>query len=196
MKSLISVIYASRATQEFHEHEIPDLLKQARLANAAHELTGMLLYIAGAFVQVLEGEAAMVEAVFETIRADKRHCQVALISSEPILERAFEGWTMSHKTLDPVEAGELIGEADYFLSPAWIQQLDSHRAKKLLSAAANSTRAWKMAPRATIPTPPQRQIPKTNSGPAAPLLGVISWARTRLSMSRMTSSSSAAASPA
>ena len=30
MKSLISVIYASRATPEFHEHEIPDLLKQAR----------------------------------------------------------------------------------------------------------------------------------------------------------------------
>ena len=141
MKSLISVIYASRATQEFHEHEIPDLLKQARLANAAHELTGMLLYIAGAFVQVLEGEAAMVEAVFETIRADKRHDQVALISREPILERAFEGWTMSHKTLDPLEAGELIGEANYFLSPAWIQQLDSHRARKLLSAA--STR-WKI----------------------------------------------------
>lgn len=141
MKSLISVIYASRATQEFHEHEIPDLLKQARLANAAHGLTGMLLYIAGSFVQVLEGEAAMVEAVFETICADKRHGQVALLSREPILERAFEGWTMSHKTLDPVEAGELIGEANYFLSPTWIQQLDSHRAKKLLSAA--STR-WKM----------------------------------------------------
>ena len=42
MKSLISVIYASRATQEFHEHEIPDLLKQARLANAAATLgTGL-----------------------------------------------------------------------------------------------------------------------------------------------------------
>jgi Sensors of blue-light using FAD len=141
MKSLISVIYASRATREFHEHEIPHLLKQARLANAAHELTGMLLYMAGSFVQVLEGEEGMVEAVFETIRADKRHGQVALISREPILERAFEGWTLSHKTLDPVEAGELMGEASFFLSPAWIQQLDPPRAKKLLSAA--STR-WKI----------------------------------------------------
>jgi hypothetical protein len=141
MKSLISVIYASRATPEFHEHEIPDLLKQARLANAAHGLTGMLLYIAGAFVQVLEGESAMVDAVFETIRADQRHGQVALISREPILERAFEGWTMSHKTLDPAEAGELIGEADYFLSPAWVQQLDSQRARKLLSAANTQ---WKI----------------------------------------------------
>ena len=35
MKSLNSVIYASRAAAEFHEHEIPELLKEARLANAA-----------------------------------------------------------------------------------------------------------------------------------------------------------------
>lgn len=136
MKSLISVVYASRATEEFHEHEIPELLKQARLANAAHQLTGMLLYIAGAFVQVLEGEAETVETAFETIRGDKRHHQIRAICKNSILERAFEGWTMSHKTLDPAEAGELIGEGDYFLSPTWIRELDSNRAQKLLSAAS------------------------------------------------------------
>jgi hypothetical protein len=42
---------------------------------------------------------------------------------------------MSHKTLDPVEAGELIGETEYFTSAIWVTQLDSNRAKKLLSAA-------------------------------------------------------------
>ncbi|MEP6884478.1 MAG: BLUF domain-containing protein [Gammaproteobacteria bacterium] len=136
MKSLISVIYASWATEDFHEHEIPELLKHARVANAARELTGMLLYIGGAFVQVLEGEAASVDSIFETIRLDNRHAQVALIMRESILERAFEGWTMSHKTLDPVEAGELIGESSYFLSPTWVQKLDSAHAKILLNAAS------------------------------------------------------------
>ena len=136
MKSLTSVIYASRASAEFHEHEIPDLLKQARVANAAHELTGMLLYIGGSFLQVLEGETEMVETVFKKISLDKRHSQLTLITRESILERAFEGWTMSHKTLDPVEAGELIGEIDYFSSPGWIETLDSSRAKKLLAAAS------------------------------------------------------------
>ena len=141
MKSLISVIYASRASEEFHEHEIPELLKQARLANAARELTGMLLYIAGSFVQVLEGEAGMVEAVFETIRGDKRHQHITLITRESILQRAFEGWTMSHKTLHPVDAGELIGEINYFLSATWIEQLDAGRAQKLLGAASTQ---WQM----------------------------------------------------
>ena len=141
MKSLISLIYASRATADFHEHEIPELLKQVRVANAKHEITGMLLYIGGSFLQVLEGQPAMVEAVFGKILQDKRHAQITLIAKESILEREFEGWTMSHKTLDPVEAGELIGEADQFVSPVWVTQLESNRAKKLLLAASEQ---WQM----------------------------------------------------
>jgi hypothetical protein len=136
MKSLISLIYASRSTESFHEHEIPDLLQQVRIANAKQEITGMLLYICGSFLQVLEGQPEMVDAVFSRIQRDQRHAQLRLIARESIPERAFEGWTMMHKTLDPIEAGELIGETDYFTSPTWSTELDVSRAKKLLSAAS------------------------------------------------------------
>ena len=136
MKALISLIYASRSTECFHEHEIPDLLQQARIANAKHEITGMLLYIGGSFLQVLEGQPEMVDAVFSRILRDNRHTQLTLIARESIPERAFEGWTMVHKTLDLIEAGELIGDIDYFMSPTWLTQLDPSRAKKLLSAAS------------------------------------------------------------
>ena len=136
MKSLISLIYASRSTECFHEHEIPDLLQQARIANAKQEITGMLLYISGSFLQVLEGKPEMVDAVFSRILKDNRHTEITLVAKESIPERAFEGWTMMHKTLDPVEAGELIGEIDYFISPTQVTQLDFSRAKKLLLAAS------------------------------------------------------------
>src|SRR6202044_1687626 len=72
MKSLRSLIYASRATEYFHEHEIPDLLQQVRIANAKQEFTGMLLYIGGSFVQVLEGQPEMIDAVFSKILKDTR----------------------------------------------------------------------------------------------------------------------------
>jgi len=141
MKSLISLIYASRSTEFFHEHEIPDLLQQVRLANAKQEFTGMLLYIGGSFLQVLEGQPEMVDSAFNRILKDTRHTQVMLIAREFIPERAFEGWTMMHKTLDPVEAGELLGEMDFFVSPPWLTQLDVSRAKKLLS---NASLRWQM----------------------------------------------------
>jgi hypothetical protein len=136
MKSLISLVYASRSTEHFHEHDIPDLLQQVRIANAKQEITGILLYICGSFLQVLEGQPEMVDACFSRILTDQRHTQLRLITKESIPERAFEGWTMMHKTLDPIEAGELIGEADYFTSPTWRTQLDPSRAKKLLAAAS------------------------------------------------------------
>jgi hypothetical protein len=136
MKSLISLIYVSKSTECFHEHEIPDLLQQARLANAKQEFTGMLLYISGSFLQVLEGHGETIDAVFGRILQDKRHTQVTRLARESIPERAFEGWTMMHKTLDPVEAGELIGEIGFFQSPTWLTQLDVSHAKKLLSAAS------------------------------------------------------------
>src|ERR1700675_3029410 len=104
MKSLISLIYASRSTEFFHEHEIPELLQQVRIANAKQEITGMLLYINGSFLQVLEGQPEMVDAVFNRILIDKRNAQVRPIARESISERSFEGWTMMHKTLDAVEA--------------------------------------------------------------------------------------------
>ena len=135
MKSLISLIYASRSTEYFHEHQIPELLQQVRIANARQEITGMLLYIDGSFVQVLEGHPEMVDAVFSRILSDMRHNQLRSIARDSIPERAFEGWTMMHKTVDAAEAGELMGEADYFTSPTWLTQLDPRRAKKLLSAA-------------------------------------------------------------
>jgi hypothetical protein len=136
MKSLISVIYASRATEHFHEHEIPELLKHARLANARRELTGMLLYIGGSFLQVLEGQRDMVEAVFASILLDSRHSQITLIARETIPERAYEGWTLLNKTLDPVEAGEMIGVTDYFTTATWVTRLEPDLAKKLLAAAS------------------------------------------------------------
>jgi hypothetical protein len=136
MKALINLIYVSRSTEHFREHEIPDLLQQIRVANAKQEITGMLLYIGGSFLQVLEGQPETVDAVFSRILGDKRHNQVSLIAREFVPERAFEGWTMMHKTLDTVEAGELIEEAGYFTSPAWLTQLDPGRATKLLAAAS------------------------------------------------------------
>ena len=136
MKSLISLIYSSRASEHFREHEIPDLLHAVRIANAKQEITGMLLYIGGSFLQVLEGQPDSVDAAFGRIVKDTRHTQSQLIARESVTERAFEGWTMMHTTLDPAEAGELIGETGFFSSTAWPTELGAGRAKKLLSAAS------------------------------------------------------------
>jgi hypothetical protein len=134
MPPLIHCIYSSAAGPSFKEHEIPVLLEGIRHANAARDVTGMLLYVDGSFFQVLEGEAAVVEPLYEKIKRDPRHAGVTLIIKEPILERSFGEWTMGFATLDTQEAADLAGANDFFDGASCLAKMTSGRAKKLLSA--------------------------------------------------------------
>ncbi|MEP6547482.1 MAG: BLUF domain-containing protein [Gammaproteobacteria bacterium] len=134
MNSLIQCIYSSVATPGFEEHQIPGLLERARAANAALDVTGMLLYIEGSFFQILEGDPDVVDAVFLKIKADPRHSRVTTIVREPIFERSFGEWTMGFAVVGRKEACELIGENDFFASASCVAEMTAGRAKKLLSA--------------------------------------------------------------
>jgi len=138
--SLIHIMYASSAAPDFREHQIPDLLQKARVANEKQDITGMLLYIGGSFFQLIEGEAAVVDSAYTKIGRDKRHARVTQIIREPILERDFTGWTMGFSTVDPIEAGKLLGENDFFSNASCVTRLDSGRAKTLLAALGK--RRW------------------------------------------------------
>ena len=137
---LTHIMYASSAAPDFREHQIPDLLQKARAANEKQDITGMLLYIGGSFFQLLEGDAAAVDSIYTKIGRDKRHASVTQIIREPILERDFIGWTMGFSTVDPIEAGKLLGENDFFNEASCVTRLDSGRAKTLLAALAK--RRW------------------------------------------------------
>ena len=134
MKQLIHCIYASTAEATFKESDIPALLTRARTGNAERGITGVLLYIEGSFFQVLEGDAAAVDDVYSRIRRDPRHTRITVIIREPIAARDFSEWTMGFCTLDPLEAGQLIGENDFFSAGSCVTKMDSGRAKKLLAA--------------------------------------------------------------
>ena len=142
MTQLIRCIYASLAAPSFKEDELPLLLEKARHANAGLSLTGMLLYIGGSFFQVLEGEAEAVDAVYARIMRDPRHTRITLIIREPIAQRDFSEWTMGFTEVDRLDAGQLIGENDFFTKASCIDSLDTGRAKKLLGAFRNGR--WRL----------------------------------------------------
>lgn len=71
------------------------LFTQARAANAARSITGVLLLTAASFVQVLEGDEAAVRTVFDKIKVDRRHDQVRLLQAGPVTGRLFDRWAMA-----------------------------------------------------------------------------------------------------
>ena len=132
--NLIHCIYASRGNAKLGEADIQLLLERSRHKNAERGITGMLLFIEGSFFQVLEGDAEIVDSVYETIARDSRHDRVTQIIREPISKRCFGEWSMGFAAVERVDARKAIGENDFFGSAECLERINAGRARKLLVA--------------------------------------------------------------
>jgi hypothetical protein len=93
------IIYFSQSTKFFEESSLPILLEQWRLDNAKVNITGILLYVQGSIMQVLEGESQAIETLFDRIQTDRRHTDVTRVMNRPIAQRLFPDWTMGYETV-------------------------------------------------------------------------------------------------
>ena len=131
MEDLIHVIYVSSAAPDMSEHDTLRFLNEARKANRKNDVSGMMLYIGGYYLQLLEGEAARVDIVCRSIFQDKR--EMRMILREPIAEREFPEWTMGFEAVAPLEAARLLGEPLLFDSASRVARIEPNSAKTLLS---------------------------------------------------------------
>ena len=98
------LLYRSQATTLPTPEQLREIVQRARQANAAAQITGLLLYCEGQFMQVLEGPQEIVEHLFARISQDPRHRQVAVVSKGLLPSRQFAEWSMDFGFAD---AGEL-----------------------------------------------------------------------------------------
>ena len=110
---MISLTYLSTATDAFGERELRDLLDASRSRNHAADLTGMLLYVGGHFIQTLEGPDHVVDETFARIEKDPRHRDVFTALREEIESRTFPDWSMGFESLSADQASLLPGFNDY-----------------------------------------------------------------------------------
>jgi hypothetical protein len=88
------ILYASTARRLYTDADLTALLATARRNNAQHDITGMLLYGGGSFLQVLEGPEAAVRERFARIAADRAHKNVDVLLENVVEARLFGEWSM------------------------------------------------------------------------------------------------------
>lgn len=94
MVDLFALTYLSRAARDLLPEELDSILLQARLFNAAEEITGVLLYGDERFFQLLEGHETSVRKVFDRICRARAHEDIRVLSQGPIACRFFDSWHM------------------------------------------------------------------------------------------------------
>ena len=100
---LYRVMYLSRATRPMTTEELQDLLAAARRRNKDRGVSGILLYDAGYFAQVIEGPTDAIAALMTKIEGDDRHDDIVVLSAGPVDARYFEGWGMDWAHLDRID---------------------------------------------------------------------------------------------
>jgi len=115
---MFHIAYVSSAVTEFKKAQLRALLERSREKNHRLELTGLLLYRSGNFMQVVEGPEANVRGLYHTICEDPRHRDIFPLFQEAVREREFPNWSMAFHDLDIEDGSAIPGYSD-FLNAAW-----------------------------------------------------------------------------
>lgn len=114
---MIYLVYVSSAVRPFSRSELVTMLNKARLSNEKLGITGMLLYQDGNFIQVLEGEEAVVRQLYDKISRDPRHRDKIVIDEGTLDTRHFGDWSMGFRNLDDADVQALPGFSQFMNKP-------------------------------------------------------------------------------
>ena len=90
------LIYSSEAAPGLATPDLEGMLAESRIRNRVCGITGVLVFVDGAFLQILEGEKHDVLELMERIERDPRHHGVKVFHEEETDERAFASWNMAY----------------------------------------------------------------------------------------------------
>lgn len=96
---MIQLSYVSSAAQLMTAADLLLILQQCYRHNPLQDVTGLLLYGNGTFLQALEGDEDVVSPLYEKIARDPRHARVTCLSRKTIETRHFPGWSMGFRRL-------------------------------------------------------------------------------------------------
>lgn len=110
---LAHLVYVSSACYDMSDKDLLEILDTARNFNKDREITGLLLYRDGFFIQVLEGDYETIGWLFERISEDKRHTGALKLYHELIDKRKYGKWAMGFVSPDFMKLKEVEGFSDF-----------------------------------------------------------------------------------
>ena len=111
---LIQLIYTSTAHRDLSHEELIEILESSVRNNQQRNITGLLLYNKGTFLQMLEGAASHVDEIFERIKRDSRHRNIEALLRTSTRKREFSNWHMGFRAMRKSDAAALPNYAPFF----------------------------------------------------------------------------------
>ncbi len=92
---MFCLLYVSQSKWPLTTADLRGILSGTVEKNARLNITGVLMYHEGMFLQVLEGDEAVVRSLLDTIKHDGRHTDLHILLEETVQRRHFPDWAMA-----------------------------------------------------------------------------------------------------
>jgi hypothetical protein len=93
-QALHEIFYCSLLTQDLPPSTVGAIVTQARVRNAEHRITGLLVFDGMRFCQHLEGPLEAVQTLMHRIAHDPRHTAVRVLYRGALDSRRYSGFGM------------------------------------------------------------------------------------------------------
>ena len=127
----------STSVHLFSDAELTALLRESQANNMINNISGMLLYSEGSFVQAIEGTAEDVDKTYEKIKKDPRHKNIIKLTEGEIDERIFAYWSMGFKKVSKTDLSIFDAYIDP-TEPYLLENKDFHPAITILKTFADT----------------------------------------------------------
>ncbi len=125
-ESEVALIYVSvsRIKLPGEAAEVDRIVQWSQERNRDLDVTGALVFTEKRFAQYLEGPAAHVEALMQSIGRDTRHRDLQIVLRRPIEERRFPTWAMAYAGPSTFVAGHVLALAEASSEPARVKSAE------------------------------------------------------------------------
>jgi len=123
-----TICYISDSHSRESSKSLASLFEKAKHNNTVNNITGFLIHSNYNFLQVLEGEATIVDNVFKKISKDSRHKNIFNVIDTIINQRVFEDYNFGFTIVNnPSELDRLFEYLE------WLKTADDILANKVIS---------------------------------------------------------------
>jgi hypothetical protein len=135
------IVYLSTATRLMSDADLMEVLRVSRANNERDDVTGLLLYQGGNFIQLLEGESTAIDTIYARIEKDPRHHSCLRMLDGEAEERLFPDWSMGFRPHASLSAGLRSEVADFIAkAPQEATTQSGRRALRLIDSFIQSMR--------------------------------------------------------
>jgi hypothetical protein len=127
-----TICYISDSLEYDSLDKLKALYTKAKLNNFKYNITGILVYKNKNFLQVLEGEDAIVDRTYNKIENDNRHQNIFKVINTSIETRIFEDYNFGFTVVDDEHNLSKLHE---YLD--WLRKAENKLANKVITMVEN-----------------------------------------------------------